>query len=160
MTLIHISVIHKLLVLLVAAIFSLSAVASDFSQTQTLAIQGDADAQYSLATMFDEGQGVSQDDAKAIEWYTKAANQEYAPAQFNLAIMYANGEGTCKNEAQAFNWYLKAANQNNAEAQFNLATLYVTGKGVRQNTVIAKEWFSKSCDNGYQRGCSVYQTLN
>ncbi|EGE27627.1 tetratricopeptide repeat family protein, partial [Moraxella catarrhalis O35E] len=35
--------------------------------------QGYADAQFNLALMYYEGQGVSQDDQKAVEWYTKAA---------------------------------------------------------------------------------------
>ena len=43
--------------------------------------------------MYDNGQGVTQNYAKAFEWYSKAAAQEYAIAQTNLGVMYANGRG-------------------------------------------------------------------
>jgi uncharacterized protein len=38
------------------------------------------------------GQGVPQDDAQAVAWYRKAAEQGYAAAQVNLGVMYANGK--------------------------------------------------------------------
>ena len=43
--------------------------------------------------MYKNSEGVRQDYAKALEWYTKAANQGVAEAQFNLGLMYENGEG-------------------------------------------------------------------
>ena len=58
-----------------------------------LAEQGDAQAQYNLGIMYDNGQGVPQDDAEAVKWYRKAAEQGIAKAQYNLGVMYANGRG-------------------------------------------------------------------
>jgi TPR repeat protein len=34
--------------------------------------QGDADAQFSLGLMYDEGRGVPQDHAEAAKWYHRA----------------------------------------------------------------------------------------
>ena len=34
--------------------------------------------------MYRNGQGVTQDNAEAVKWYRKAAEQGYAAAQFNL----------------------------------------------------------------------------
>ncbi|WP_277600823.1 tetratricopeptide repeat protein [Eikenella corrodens] len=62
--------------------------ASDFRQTLHLAEQGNADAQYNLGVMYDNGQGVRQDYAEAARWYRKAAEQGYAKAQYNLGSMY------------------------------------------------------------------------
>ncbi len=40
--------------------------------------QGDPEAQISLGFMYAEGQGVPQDDAEAVRWYRKAAEQGHA----------------------------------------------------------------------------------
>ena len=49
---------------------------------------GDAGAQFSLALCYHFGRGVDVDPVKAIEWYTKAANQGHAMAQNNLGECY------------------------------------------------------------------------
>ena len=55
-----------------------------------LAEQGDAPAQFNLGLMYDNGQGVPQDDKTAVKWYRLAAEQGVAVAQFNLGFMYDN----------------------------------------------------------------------
>jgi len=125
-----------------------------------LAEQGDASAQFNLGLMYDNGQGVKQDDVDAVKWYRKAAEQGYAKAQFNLGVMYHNGLGVKQDDVEAVKWYRKAAEQGNAKAQFNLGVSYYQEEGVRQDKGQAKEWFGKACDNGYQKGCEVYGKLN
>ena len=63
--------------------------------------------------MYVEGQGVRQDDAQAVQWYRKAAEQGIAKAQFNLGFMYNNGQGVRQDYMQAVHWYRKAAEQGN-----------------------------------------------
>jgi hypothetical protein len=46
-----------------------------------IAEQGDARAQYNLGYLYDNGQGVPQDDAKATNWYRKAAEQGHSGAK-------------------------------------------------------------------------------
>ncbi|MEY3876557.1 MAG: hypothetical protein RLZZ191_240, partial [Pseudomonadota bacterium] len=41
--------------------------------------------------MYANGDGVPENDAKAVEWYTKAADQGHAEAQNNLGGMYSDG---------------------------------------------------------------------
>ena len=73
--------------------------------------QGNADAQYNLGVMYDQGQGVPQDYAAAVSWFRKAADQGYAHAQFNLGLMYDEGQGVPQDYAQAHMWFnLAAAN--------------------------------------------------
>ncbi len=50
--------------------------------------------------MYGKGQGVPQDDAKAVKWYRKAAEQGYAGAQSNLGVMYGKGQGVPQDYAQ------------------------------------------------------------
>ncbi len=131
--------------------------------------------------MYDKGEGVPQDYAKAMQWYQKAANQGDADAQFNLGVMYYEGEGAPQDYAKALQWYQKAANQGDAQAQYNLGFMYYKGEvGVdisQENEEIrwlrslqgrpetadfykAKQWFKKSCDNGLEKGCDAYRELN
>ena len=82
-----------------------------------------ADAQYNLGIMYAEGKGIAKDEAQAVAWFRKAAEQGYAPAQFNLGVMYAEGIGIAKDETQAVAWSRKAAEQGYAPAQEALRQL-------------------------------------
>ncbi|MFX8860198.1 tetratricopeptide repeat protein, partial [Acinetobacter baumannii] len=80
--------------------------------------------QYNLGVMYANGQGVGQSDAKAFEWYLKAANNGSAMAQFNIGQHYLHGSnGLPKNRVQALNWLKKAANNGHAQAKLVLAGL-------------------------------------
>ena len=58
--------------------------ASAFREFRALAEQGDASAQFNLGLMYDNGNGVPEDDRQAVFWYRKAAEQGVAGAQNNL----------------------------------------------------------------------------
>ena len=73
--------------------------------------------------MYKNGRGVRQDYVKALEWYTKAANQGDAQAQYNLGLMYYKGEGVRQNTATAKEWFGKACDngdQNGCDQYRNL----------------------------------------
>ncbi|QCE34646.1 sel1 repeat family protein [Acetobacteraceae bacterium] len=112
---------------------------------------GDASAQLELGTLYQNGQGVPQDNAKAAELWTKAANQGLAAAQFNLGLLYQNGDGVPKDTAKAAEWYQKAADQGDAEAQFSLALLYVQGQGVKKSPPEAARLYQKAADQGHEK---------
>ena len=57
------------------------------------------------------GGGVARDDAEAVRWYRKAAEQGHARAQWNLGDMYEHGGlGVARDDAEAVRWYRKAEN--------------------------------------------------
>ncbi len=87
-------------------------------------------AQYNLAFMYYNGEGVKKDYKQAVNWFKKAAEQGYSNAQFGLASMYNSGRGVKKDYKQAVNWFKKAAEQGLQEAQYNLAVMYGAGQGV------------------------------
>jgi hypothetical protein len=107
-----------------------------------LAEQGNADAQFYLGLMKENGQGVPRDDGEALKWYRKAADQDLALAQFDLGTMYANGRGVPQNDREAAKWYRLAADQGLGAAQFNLGVMYVEGKGVPRDYVQAHMWLT------------------
>jgi TPR repeat protein len=64
--------------------FGYGGVAQDYAEAVRLyslaAAQGDADAQFTLGDMVENGEGVAQDRAEAIQWYRLAAAQGNANA--------------------------------------------------------------------------------
>ncbi len=66
--------------------------------------QGDAAAQYNLGVHYDDGKGVTEDDAQAVYWYRKAAEQGDAAAQNLLCLYYYSGYGVAKDLEQAKYW--------------------------------------------------------
>jgi len=109
---------------------------------------GDADAQFSLGWLYDQGQGVTQDYAQAAAWYRKAAEQGDASAQFNLGSLYRQGRGVPQDYAQATAWYRRAAEQGLARAQYNLGVAYDNGQGVTQDYAQAATWWHKAAEQG------------
>ena len=80
---------------------------------------GDADAQYNLGWMYDNGEGVVEDDKEAVKWYQKAADQGDAQAQSNLGFMYEKGQGVGQNNVTAYAWLNIAAANDNSFAKNN-----------------------------------------
>ena len=109
---------------------------------QRAAEQGDVEAQYNLAFLYDEGRGVPQDDAEAVRWFRLAAGQGDAGAQNNLAFLYDGGRGVPPDDAEAVRWYRLAADQGHTVAQYNLGVMYAEGLGVPQDHVAAHMWLS------------------
>ena len=70
------------------------------------------EAQFNLATMYQNGIGVVQNYEKAFEWHLKAAEQGMLGSQVNAGIMYENSIGTQKDIKKAIEWYTIAAERN------------------------------------------------
>ncbi len=94
------------------------------------------------------GQGIDKNEAEAVKWYRKAAEQENVSAQFFLASCYAEGHGVVKNATSAVMWYQKAAEQGHPEAESYLGQYYYVGRGVFKDTVEAVKWFRKAAEQG------------
>ena len=95
--------------------------AGDYQKTfrlhRPLAEQGHALAQFSLGMMYEMGEGVPKDDAKAVYWYRKAAERGYARAQSDLRNMYYRGEGILEDYVQAYAWWNIAATRGDRVAK-------------------------------------------
>ncbi|QQF85977.1 sel1 repeat family protein [Histophilus somni] len=132
-----------------------------FPLFKQLAEQGDANAQHNLGVMYENGNGITQNDQQAVYWYTKAAEQGEAHAQNNLGLMYTDGgKGITQNYKQAVYWYTQAAEQGDANAQHNLGVMYENGQSVQRNVSKAKQYYRLACDNGLNIGCQTYAKLD
>ena len=94
-----------------------------FEATQSIAEEGNAEAQYTLGEMYRRGQGVAQDYSEAARWWRAAAEQGHADAQYNLGVMYVNGDGVTQDYSESVRWFRSAAEQGDATAQFNLKSI-------------------------------------
>jgi localization factor PodJL len=110
--------------------------------------KGQAVAQYRLGTLYERGQGVAADPAKAMHWYELAADQGNRKAMHNLAVAYASGPAAKRNMTLAARWFAKAATLGLADSQFNLAVLYERGEGVPQSLSDAYKWYAIAALSG------------
>jgi hypothetical protein len=78
--------------------------ATAWEEWRPLAEQGNANAQYYLGVMHQNGEGVPQNYALAVLRYFQAAEQGLASAQKNLGIMYARGDGVAQNYVFSHMW--------------------------------------------------------
>jgi uncharacterized protein len=119
-------ILRKLIFITCIILFSIAAFADDrltiamsayeqgnyqqaLEQFTQLAQQNNAEAQYNLAFMYFGGEGIPQDDVKAVFWFEKAAKLAHAGAQDTLAYMYLHGRGLEPSTIEAYAWYRVAA---------------------------------------------------
>lgn len=86
---------------------------------------GDAQTQYELGLRYAKGKEIVKDEAEAVKWYLKAAEQGHAKAQNNLGLCYKEGTGVQKDDEEAAKWFSKAAAQGDADGQYNLGLCYI-----------------------------------
>ena len=86
-----------------------------------LAQNGNIEAQFILAGLLRNGEGVPKDAAAAAKWYQKAANQEHSEAMFELGDMYSKGDGIKRNRGKAKKLYKKAAKKGHTRARLRLS---------------------------------------
>jgi uncharacterized protein len=123
-----------------------SAQDSDLGATKSLAEQGYADAQSNLGFMYDNGNGVPENDAEAVKWYRLAAEQGNADAQSNLGGMYYDGEGVPENYLAAYVWYSVSAAKGNQIAKNNIEIVknVLTNEQLVQGQVLASKCFESN----------------
>jgi TPR repeat protein len=118
----------------------------NLTNCQKNAEQGDAQAQYNLGVMHDQGLiGVKQDYKRAVQWYRRAAEQGFAKAQYNLGIMYENGDGVIHDYVMAHMW-LNIASSNGDEGavgERNALAGKLSAAQINEAQKLAREWVVK-----------------
>jgi uncharacterized protein len=120
---------------------------------------GDAQAQFELGRAYEDGKGVPQDDARAVEWFRKSAEQGNAQAQNSLGVMYALGRGIPRDREESVRWYKKAARQGLTEAIYNVATSYYNGEGIDENMSLAYAWMMAAQKRGDTQATEALQHM-
>jgi TPR repeat protein len=148
-----------------------------FKEKLQEARQGNSNAQFDVASMYQNGRGVSPNRREAIDWYKKAAAQGNEKAvnrmnllqaneerfgkelasgrngdmesQYKLGNMYTEGIGTNIDLSKAAVAFEQSASQGYAKAEYKLGLIYYEGTGVKASRKTAFKWFKQAADKGY-----------
>ncbi|KAG2373138.1 hypothetical protein C9374_012870 [Naegleria lovaniensis] len=102
---------------------------------------GNAQAQFALAEMYEKGQGIEVDIHQAKSWYEKSAVGGHAQAQYKAGV-FCEFDGTHK---KAMDWFLKAAGQGIVDAQYRLGVLYWKSDDEKQ----AIRWLTEAASQSH-----------
>ncbi len=105
-----------------------------------LAEDGNAEAQFRMAIMQQNGLGMVANIAKAFDNMLGSAKQGHALAMHSLGFMYYQGECTDQDYSQAKYWFEKAAAKDMAGSMMSLGMMYAAGQGVDKDETQAKYW--------------------
>ena len=119
----------------------------DFSPSSAPSI---AWAMNNLGKLYENGEGVPKDMAKAIELYRKAADLGNTEAMVSLGFAIYHGNGIPKDYAKAAELWQKAADMGHTGAMNNLANCYLKGLGVPTDYTKEIEWRKKAAAKGHK----------
>ena len=127
-------------------IFQLS-LAQNTTEIELKANEGDANAQFKLAELYNEKSDSLSDKKLAFKWALKSAQQGHEKAQLKVGYFYAyEPEVVKKNIDKAIEWFQKSAEQKYCDAYNSLGWLYSSELKGDENLKIALEWFNKGIE--------------
>lgn len=103
---------------------------------------------WNLGTLYRDGEGVDQNDEKAVECFATAAEKGQKYAMEALAFMYLEGRGVDQDSDKAIEWYLKAADYGETDALKRVAEIYRYGKGITQDASKAISYYKQAAEKG------------
>ncbi|GAA5096110.1 tetratricopeptide repeat protein [Wohlfahrtiimonas larvae] len=100
-----------------------------------------------LIDIYSQGQYLSADPAKLVDYFYLASLQGYVPALYPVGMMQKEGaKGVrleiIKNDSEAFANLLKAAKAGYIDAMFSVGEMYFKGEGVKQSDTDAYIWMA------------------
>lgn len=126
---------------------------------ETLAAQGEAEAQFQLGLMYEQGLGTDVDGQMAQRYYEQAAEQQSPQALDALGMLHLKGEGVIQNFKESLRLFQQAAEQGYPRAQHNLGIAFADGKGTFRDPVKAHMWFNLAAANGYPEAAASRERL-
>jgi len=115
-----------------------------FDFQMKLAKKGNAEAQFKVGEMYETGFGVKADQAEAMNWITKSAEQGHETASFKLLYWDIEKNGVNDENKDKFEALKSKANEGNAQAQYYIGKMYSRGVGVKKNSNKALGWLNKA----------------
>ena len=103
-----------------------------------------------VGLMYDNGNGVPEDDAEAVRWFRLSAEQGFAAAQYNLGVMYGNGDGVPEDAGEAVRLELGfPPSRGMLQANTTLSVKYAHGYGVPEDDAEAVRWYRLAAEQEY-----------
>jgi hypothetical protein len=134
--------------------------ADAFPALKQLAADGDPTAQFLLALMYRNGEGVAADEHEYTRWlrtFEESARRGDPGAQWSLSCKYRWGDHFPQDIARANEWLERAAEGGNADAQYHLAHYYKHGEfGYLQDSEKAHSWLTRAADQEHPEALWVH----
>lgn len=119
--------------------------------------QGYVEAQFKIAEVYANGQGVAKDEITACMWYKCAAQQGNVDAKIQLETMAERGVAAAKEALKALSEHqvlLEKSEAADKDAQFKLGVAYESGErglgpGVAGDVKTACKWFTRAAEQGH-----------
>jgi TPR repeat protein len=124
-----------------------------FPYLQKACERGNSESCLDLGFLFDTGQGVAKDNARAFALYSKSCDGDPTSCG-NLGVMYHDGRGVEADDSRAITLFSKACDAGNALSCENLGVMYEYGHGIAANVELATQSLKKSCSLGDQNACA------
>jgi uncharacterized protein len=121
----------------------------EFGATRQRAVDGDGPAQTFLCLAYRAAIFVQQNEAEALNWCQKGADQGSPVATEELGMIYSDGSSKYRDPDKAISWLTKAAALGSASAMDNLGTYYANGVGVSKDYGKAFQWYQESSKAGF-----------
>jgi len=113
-----------------------------------LAENNDPNAEYEIAQIYGNGDGVPTSQQEEQKWLARAANHGNVQAQYEFGLALRDGRGTVQDYEEARKWMQLAAEGGNGPAQLALGLTYRTGLGTPINNVKAYVWLNVAAAQG------------
>ncbi|MBR4181640.1 MAG: SEL1-like repeat protein, partial [Candidatus Methanomethylophilaceae archaeon] len=114
-----------------------------------LAHSGNPSAEFRLAKMYRDGNGVDADEEEALKWMRSAADHGHSGATMNLLNML--------DKEEAFTLCGELAESGNKDAQYRLARMYIEGKGTEKDVSRALQWMTRAAEQGHQKAKDILE---
>lgn len=113
-----------------------------------------------LGWMFENGIGVFESPARAVELYKDACEAGIAKGCSSLAESYASGKGHSQpDQVTARIHFAKACELGDETGCHNLGTMLAEGQGGENDPAKAREMFERACKAGLDQSCADIKTL-
>ena len=112
---------------------------------------GHAAAQLRVGQMYEDGEGTKRDYQRAVEWYTRAAEQGLIEARYRLAQHDQSPAPTGVLQVPDLptrSAELRRAEEGAADAQLKVATMFDKGLGVPKDYIKAYMWYNLAAAQG------------
>jgi hypothetical protein len=97
--------------------------ANSLADLRRLAEQGDATAQFALASRYATGEDLPQDYTEAVRWFLLAADQGHVISQATLGAYYWAGRGVPQDFVKAYFWSVLAQTGGDEASKYRVALL-------------------------------------
>ena len=126
---------------------------ADSTDCQTQCDKGDWTSCFILGSMYETGETVAQDFARASELYARSCAKGVPQGCNRLGVMHFYGSGVPQNAQRAVELFLSSCRAGYADACNNLGFVLDVGRGIARDSVKALALFEAACNGGEVPGC-------